>query len=118
MEILNVKEIVANLQERLNNVSEELKREEEVVCLNRCNWVAEVGAYTISTNDKGEPKLIITDFPMCFSDKGKEEIKKMTFSHGDGSKAEVKFYKYREYLRKNKQELEETIELYKKYELA
>jgi hypothetical protein len=55
---------------------------------------------------------------MCFSEKGKEEIKCMSFKHGDGSKAEVKFYTYKEYLRKNKQELEETIELYKKYELA
>lgn len=85
---------------------EKIDKSLQTKALIRCNKVVSVGAYTVGADDKGYPKLETTDSPVTFSDKGVEEIKKMTFTHGDGTSAEIKVMNINDWLKERRNELQ------------
>jgi hypothetical protein len=69
----------------------------ETKVLQYCNYIIEVGLYTVGTNDQGRTLLQIVNTPMLFSEKAKKEILTMTFRDGAGQVVTPKVWYEREW---------------------
>jgi hypothetical protein len=100
----------------LINKIEELKKKYleytnqlELCILEKCPYIVQVGALTISTNVEGEIIIHNTDYPTLFTQKAVDEILTLTYRKGDGNIIIPKVYSRNEWYRERLHEITRTL---------
>ncbi|MFM9947088.1 MAG: hypothetical protein ACKV1O_04045 [Saprospiraceae bacterium] len=100
--------------ERLIELTQNYKNQIELLVLEKCPFIVQVGKLTIATDETGKVVTENVSYPTQFTQKAVDEILKMTFKNGNGDVVEPEIYTRVEWYRERLNELSETIELLKK----
>jgi len=82
--------------------------------IERCNFIVEVGALTVGTDDTGKVITLNTNTPTQFSQEAVDIIMTINFKNGNGEKILPKVYGRNEWYRSRLEMVSETLELLKK----
>ncbi len=100
--------IIDELRIRLNDYS----RQTEFHVIDNYPFIIQVGALTVTTDDKNIVKLHNSLYPTQFSKKAVDEILLMTFKNGNGVKIIPKVYPWVIWYKERMNDIAETLTLF------
>ena len=98
--------------EELKSQYQYLKNEIEFQVLEKCPFIIEVGALTITTDEKGKVITQNSNHPTQFTLKAVDEILTMTFRNGYDEKVKPVVYGRNDWYKNRMKMFEESIELF------
>ncbi len=98
-------ELIAKLQQRANAYERIL----DTQILEHCNCIVQVGAMTLTTNERREVVPQLTAFPTQFSEESMAIIMGITFHNGKDEVVKAEVFKVREWYRKELISLKDVI---------
>ena len=100
---------ITKLQEEKNNCIKHL----QCNTIERCNYIVEVGAYTVSTDKYGETKLCNISEPSQFSKAAVDQILNLKFVNQNGEKIKPKVCSSSKWYQEKLAALEQVIDYLK-----
>ena len=110
MEKSKLNQTVEELREQYQN----FKHETELRVLDKCPFIIEVGALTISTDETGKIITRNSNYPTQFTQKAVDEILTMTFKNGRSEKIEPLVYGRNDWYKNRMKMIEESLKLFEK----
>lgn len=108
MEKSKVKQTIEELKEQYQYIQQQF----ELKVLDKCPFIVEVGALTISTDETGRIITQNTNQPTQFSQKAVDEIMAMIFRNGNGEKIKPVVYGRNDWYGSRLKIVEESLELF------
>jgi hypothetical protein len=102
-------ELIAQLQERANAYERIL----DTQILEHCNCIVQVGAMTLTTNERREVVPQLTAYPTQFSEESVTVIMGITFYNGQDEVVKAEVFKVKDWYSKRLIQLNEAIEILK-----
>jgi len=97
--------------EELREKSQNYQHQIELRILDKCPYIVQVGALTITTDENGKVINQNSNYPTQFTQKAVEEILTMNFKNGNGDAVIPKVYTRVEWYQERLNELTESIYL-------
>lgn len=107
------KSILDKTLEDLIERSKDYQHQVELRVLDRCPFIIQVGAFTVSTDENGKVITQNSNYPAQFTQTAVDEILTMTFRNGNGDVVIPKVYSRVEWFQERLTEITETIGLFK-----
>jgi|GEM_PF-866577 len=108
MEKLKLHQAVEELKKQYQNLQNQI----EFQVLDNCNFIVEIGALTISTDETGKVITQNSDHPTQFTQKVVDEILSITFRNGNNEIAEPIVYGRNEWYNTRAKMIAESLELF------
>lgn len=102
-------EILINRLTDLREKAKAYHEANEFQVLEKCPFIVEVGALTVTTDESGKTFLHNALYPTQFSAEGINEILGISFKNGNGEVVLPKVYSRREWYKERLQDLTDTI---------
>jgi hypothetical protein len=110
---MNNEDLIQNLKKQ----TFEYKSEIDINIIEKCQFIVEVGALTVGTDNKGVVLPQNVRFPMQFTQKAVDDILTMNWENGNGEKIMPIVYKKNNWYREKLKIIEESIEILEKIKI-